>query len=72
MSKPNFDPAGTAPGLAPKAKQEDQTVNMSCRRRGCDSMLAYEIKLPQEGARMYRCAQCNHTFGVRTGGSINL
>lgn len=68
-----IDPAGTTPGLAPGAKPEE-TINMKCRRGGnCESITAVVVRIPgQEHVRMYRCTECNHTWGLNVGGSVNL
>lgn len=68
-----IDPAGTTPGLAPGAQPEEK-VHMRCRNTGrCDSMVAVIMKIPgHEAMRMYRCTECNHTWGINIGGAVNL
>jgi len=66
-----IDPTGTAPGVT-LTPMEPEPINMRCRRDGCDSILAVEIKIPNlESRRMYKCTKCHHTHGVPTGGSFN-
>ena len=66
------NPADATPGLAAGIKPED-TINMKCRRGECDSITAVIVRIPgQEHLRMYRCIQCNHTWGLNVGGSVNL
>jgi hypothetical protein len=69
-----IDPTGTAPGVSIPPKEQEK-VHMRCKREGCDSILAFEVRLPElEGGarRMYRCVKCHHTQGVLTGGPFNF
>jgi hypothetical protein len=68
----SFDHAGTKPGLAPEA-QEQKTLNMRCKNKGCDSIEVVEMMAPNNvGRHIYRCVKCNTTWGVMTGGSVDL
>ena len=71
-----IDPKGTKPGLTKGSQPEEKTVNMACRsKRNCDSIQAVIIKVggPQHaGQRIYRCLKCNHTWGLQTGGHLNI
>lgn len=68
----SFDHAGTKPGLAPTA-QEPATHNMKCKNKNCDSITVVEIQMPHnDGRHMYRCVKCHTTWGVMTGGAVNL
>jgi DNA-directed RNA polymerase subunit M/transcription elongation factor TFIIS len=67
-----IDPTGTKPGVVP-AQPQQETVNMRCKRNGCDSMRAIIVVIQGIGPmRMYRCAECGHTWGINVGGSVNL
>jgi len=67
-----IDQEGTAPGLKATAKEPKQ-VHMKCKSDNCDSILAVEVELPgQAGSHVYRCVKCHRTWGIRTGGSIDL
>lgn len=68
-----INPAGTKPGLAPKAN-EPPKLAMKCRNEACDSMYVIEIA-PHGSAghrRLYQCVKCRRTFGVGTGGNIDI
>lgn len=66
-----IDETGTKPGLPSKA-EESKPVHMRCKREGCSSILAVEIKVAgMEGRHLYRCVKCNDTQGVVTGGTFN-
>lgn len=68
----SFDHAGTKPGLTPEA-QEPPRHNMRCKNKNCDSIEVFEIQYPNSGGRhMYRCVKCHTTWGVLTGGSVDL
>lgn len=42
---------------------------MRCRRGGCDSMTAVVMKIPGPTlVNMYRCTDCNYTWGLNVGG----
>jgi len=67
------DPAGTTPGLSKRAKEEPVPVQLKCRNPKCDSITAQEVHLQNAGGqRLYRCTKCGHSWGVNTGGSVNL
>jgi len=66
-----IDPTGTKPGVVP-APPELKTVNMKCRRNGCDSIRAYVMDIGASPVRMYRCAECHHTWGINPGGAVNI
>ena len=68
-----IDPAGTTPGVIPETKDPDE-VHIKCKSDGCDSIRAIEVKHAGQapGTHMYRCIQCNRTWGIRTGGGIDL
>lgn len=66
-----IDETGTAPGVPPRV-EEEKSIHLRCKRDGCDSILAVEIKIPGlEGRHMYRCVACKHTHTVVTGGTFN-
>lgn len=71
-----FDPKGTAPGLSPQAPKEEK-VNLKCQK--CPSMVAVIMKIgedhgggPVSPHRLYRCVQCNFTWGLNVGGAFNI
>lgn len=68
-----IDPAGTTPGLTPKA-EEAPTVHIRCKNPSCDSINAIELKIPgmQGGSRLYQCVKCHRTHGVAVGGAFEL
>jgi hypothetical protein len=72
-----FDPKGTQPGLAGNAVTQPKVIHMKCRSDNCKSLRAVEISaqnsLENAGAahnRMYRCVECNSTWGISTGGYV--
>lgn len=69
-----IDPAGTTPGLAGPANPSAPTVHMKCKRPECDSILAIEVKHPGTvgGRRLYQCAKCKTSWGVNTGGAVDI
>ena len=69
-----IDPSGTTPGLAVQPTEKPQEINMRCKRDGCDSITAIEVKHPGSaaGRRMYRCVKCHTTWGVNTGGAVDF
>lgn len=69
-----IDPAGTKPGLAAPTAPQPTTVHIKCKRPGCPSIQAIEMTPPNnsQGRHLYRCAQCNTTWGVATGGTFNM
>jgi hypothetical protein len=69
-----IDPAGTTPGLAAPANPETLTVHIRCKRSECDSILAIEVKHPGTagGRRLYQCAKCKTSWGVTTGGPVDI
>jgi hypothetical protein len=67
-----IDPASTKPGLKPQP-EEPKTLNMRCKNKGCDSMEVHEMPMPANtGRHIYRCIKCHTTWGVVTGGSVDL
>lgn len=73
----SIDPKGVQPGLAPSAKPEEEIIHLKCRNMlKCNSLTATEIRIANGrkhgGQRIYRCTECNHTWGINTGGSLNL
>ncbi len=66
-----IDPTGTKPGVVP-AVQEQQIVNIRCKRTGCSSIRAIPVQIQGNAARMYRCAECGHMWGINLGGSVDL
>ena len=68
----SFDPAGTKPGLRPQAP-EPKRHNMRCKNKGCDSMEVFEMNIPNNAGRhVYSCVKCHTTWGVQTGGAVDL
>lgn len=67
-----IDPTGTKPGLQPQT-EEPKRHNMRCKNKGCDSMEVYEITAAgNAGRHIYRCVKCHTTWGVVTGGGVDL
>ena len=67
-----IDPAGTKPGLKPKV-DEPKHIHLKCKSDTCDSILAFEMDIPgQTGAHTYQCVKCHRTWGIRTGGGIDI
>jgi hypothetical protein len=67
-----IDPTSTTPGL-PQSKDEPEKVHMKCRNPSCDSITAYVIKVPGQGAvRLYRCTKCHATKAINVGGGIDI
>lgn len=69
-----IDPAGTTPGLAAPLASAPPTVHIRCKRNGCDSINAIEVKHPgsPSGRRLYQCVKCRTSWGVNTGGPVDL
>ena len=69
-----IDPAGVTPGLAASTQPDARRVNMKCKRSDCDSITAIDVAHPQSlsGRHMYQCVKCRTSWGVNTGGSIDL
>ncbi len=68
-----IDPRGTTPGLAPKAKAKETTLNMKCKNTSCSSITATEIKIEGgQGLRVYRCIECGQTMPVNVGGVVSF
>lgn len=67
------DPTGTTPGIA-ATKPQEQTLNMRCKRPECDSITVVEVRHPGSvgGRRLYRCVRCHTSWGVLTGGPVDL
>lgn len=66
-----IDPTGTKPGVMPDQPQEE-TVNIRCKRPGCTSIRQIPVKIQGTNARMYRCAECGHMWGINPGGSVEF
>lgn len=68
-----IDPKGTAPGVVPSAA-EPEHIHMSCKSEDCDSIMAIEMKVPNQSPseRLYQCVKCKRTWGIAVGGSVNL
>ena len=68
-----IDPAGTVPGLKEK-EEEPKKIHIRCKNPECDSILAIEVKMPQQegGRRLYQCCKCKKTWGIPVGGSVEL
>jgi len=66
-----IDPTGTKPGVVPTTPQQE-TVNIRCKRTGCTSIRAYIVQIQGSPARMYRCAECQHMWGINIGGPVDL
>lgn len=70
-----IDPTGTKP--EPVSVEEDREIlNLKCKRTGCDSMTAEEVKIPgnttASGRHMYRCTKCYQTWNANLGGSFDF
>lgn len=69
----SIDHTGTAPGLKEAAEEEVPKLHMRCKNSNCDSILAIEIKAgAMVGHHLYQCVRCRMTWGVATGGAIEL
>lgn len=66
-----IDPTGTKPGVMPE-QPKVETVNMRCHRTGCASITAFPVYIQGTAARMYRCAECGHMWGINLGGPVDL
>jgi transposase-like protein len=66
-----IDPTGTKPGLVPEQPKEE-AVNMKCKGKNCPSIRAFKVHIPGTNARMYRCAECGHMWGINIGGPVDL
>lgn len=68
-----IDHAGTGPGLVAEVKP-DPEINLKCKKNGCASIVAYEIKLGNNtgGQRVYRCKECGTVSSVNVGGNIDI
>lgn len=68
-----IDPVGTAPGLVTGVTPEAPKLHLRCKRPECDSILATEVHHPgMSGRRLYQCVKCRTSWGVNTGGPIDL
>lgn len=69
-----IDPAGTKPGLSPTTEPPVPTLHMKCKRPECDSNIAIEVKIPTSasGRRLYQCVKCKVSWGINTGGPVDL
>lgn len=68
-----IDPAGTTPGLAQPVPEKPKEHNMKCKNKNCDSITVIEVPVPQApGRHLYQCTKCRTTWGVNTGGAIDL
>jgi hypothetical protein len=69
----SIDQAGVAPGLQGQKADEPKKVHMRCKNRNCNSIEAVEIFLPHNtGRHMYQCVSSHTSWGVATGGPIDL
>ncbi len=68
----SVDPKGTAPGLSPQTKVDQQVIHMKCRNPKCNSITAVEIKIPRSMSRVYRCTDCGYVHTVSVGGAVDL
>jgi len=69
-----IDPAGTTPGLK-KIEEKPKEIHIRCKNPQCDSILAIEIKVAGQensGHHLYQCCKCKRTWGIATGGAVNL
>ena len=70
-----IDPTGTSPEPV-AAAEEIPEINLKCKRDGCDSMNAIELKIPGNGMttgrHMYACKKCRHTWAVNLGGTFDF
>lgn len=70
-----IDPTGTSPTPLMEAEERPK-LHLKCKRGGCDSMVAEEVKVPgnttSSGRHMYRCIKCNSTTTVNIGGSFEF
>jgi transposase-like protein len=68
-----IDPTGTAPGLTGQVPEEPKHLHMKCKNPSCDSISVVEVHLPNNpGRHLYRCVKCHTSWGVMTGGSVDL
>ncbi len=57
----------------PKTMKDLPVHNMHCKNQSCDSMQVVELPYPaRTGTHLYRCIKCNTTWGVPTGGSVDI
>lgn len=56
----------------PPKPDEPVQHNMKCKNKNCDSINVIEIPTGGGARRMYRCVKCHTSWGVLTGGSIDL
>ncbi len=69
-----IDPTGTQPGVQPQVKEPKKHF-MKCKNKDCAGVEVYEMNIPGlagAGTHVYRCVKCNLTWGVATGGAVNL
>lgn len=68
-----IDPTGTNPEPL-TVPEKIPEVNLKCKRGGCDSIRATEVKIPgnttASGRHMYACIKCKHTWNVNLGGNF--
>ncbi len=69
-----IDPSGTSPGLAGQTPAEPPKIHMKCKRPECGSNLAVEVQHPGSatGRHLYRCVKCHTSWGINTGGPVDL
>ena len=68
-----IDPSGTAPGLTPPATAEETKLFMKCKRPECKSNEVVEVRHPGSASRrLYRCVKCHTSWGIMTGGPVDL
>ncbi len=56
----------------PPTEPELARHNMKCKNKNCDSIQVFEIPMNMGGRHMYRCVKCHTTWGVMTGGSVDI
>ncbi len=68
-----IDEKGTAPGLVSPQAEPPKKHFMRCKNQNCDSIEVVEVQMPNNpGRHLYRCVKCHTSWGVSTGGSIDL
>ncbi len=69
-----IDAGGTAPGLKSGSEAQHTVLHMKCKRPECPSNQVIEVKQPGavRGQHLYRCVKCHTSWGVNTGGPVDL